>query len=192
MSKLDELEFLEPSDRRAWGSWLAENHDRSPGVWLAVGKKGNTATRLLYEDAVLEALRYGWIDSTVRRLDEHRTKQLYTPRKPGGTWARSNKERVALLEEQGLIEPAGRAVIERAKADGSWDLLDEVERLVMPQELAAPFAAAPDAADTYERLPDSEKKRLLWWLRSAKREATRRSRLDAALQSLAQGRSPLD
>lgn len=191
MDRLDSLELLELPDREAWGQWLEANHTSSDGVWLAVGKKGNACTNLMYEDAVLEALRFGWIDSTVRRLDADRTKQLYTPRRPGGTWALSNKARVERLLAEGSMEPAGLAAIERAKSDGSWMLLDEVENLVVPADLGAALEADPRAAETYERLPDSGKKAVLWRIRSAKRAATRRARIEEALEALSNGRSPM-
>ena len=136
MGRLDSLRLLEPPDRDAWGRWLKTHHASSDGVWLAVGKKGNARTSLTYEDAVLEALRFGWIDGTVRRLDADRFKQLFTPRRSGGTWALSNKARVERLLAEGLMEPAGLAAIERARADGSWMLLDDVENLVVPDDLA--------------------------------------------------------
>lgn len=125
MSRLDTLEFLEPADREEWGLWLEANHASSPGVWLAVGKKGGTRTQLSYDAAVEEALRFGWIDSTVRAVDADRFRQLYTPRRPRGTWAPSNKRRVEKLLADGRMEPAGLAAIERAKANGSWDLIPD-------------------------------------------------------------------
>ena len=128
----EDLPRLEPASRDEWRSWLESNHQRSRGVWLAVGKKGRTRTTLTYEQAVEEALAYGWIDSTASRLDEDRFLQLMTPRRQGSEWAASNKERVARLLDQGRMAPAGIAVVEAAQADGSWAALDDVENLVIP------------------------------------------------------------
>ena len=91
MGVLDELELLEPHDRGEWRAWLERNAGTAPSVWLAIGKKGNTVITLSYEQAVEEALCFGWIDSTVRKLDEHRFRQLYSRRKPNSTWSRINK-----------------------------------------------------------------------------------------------------
>jgi uncharacterized protein YdeI (YjbR/CyaY-like superfamily) len=191
VARLDSLELLELPDREAWSRWLEANHGRSDGVWLAVGKKGNTRTSLMYEDAVQEALRFGWIDSTVRRLDADRSQQLYTPRRPGGTWALSNKRRVERLMADGLMEPAGMAAIERAKADGSWMLLDDVENLVVPADLAVAFETTPAAAESFGGLPESKRKLILYWIGSTKREATRQARIAKAVEALAAGESPV-
>jgi uncharacterized protein YdeI (YjbR/CyaY-like superfamily) len=185
-----DLEFIEPPDRRSWRSWLTAHGESSPGVWLAIGKKGGTVTELTYSDAVEEALCFGWIDSTTRSLDPDRFQQLFTPRKPGGTWARSNKERVERLTRAGLMTPTGLARIEEAKADGSWTLIDEVEALTIPEDLAAAFNATDAAAAGFEALPDSKKKQLLYWIRTAKRDSTRTTRIAETVSALEEGRWP--
>ncbi len=187
---LDDLPRVEPAGRAEFRAWLAANHDSSAGIWLAVGKKGNKVTTLYYDDAVEEALCFGWIDSTVRRGDADRFWQLFTPRRPGGNWAASNKARVERLEAAGLMTPAGRAVIEAAKADGSWTLLDEVEALVMPADLAEALAAVPGAAAGFETLAPSMRKQLLYWVRTAKRPETRARRVAQTAEAAARGESP--
>ena len=138
--------LLEVPDRAALRAWLEANHATSPAVRLAIGNKGNSVTDLTYEDAIEEGLRFGWIDSTTRRLDADRHTVLFSRRKPRGTRSRSNKERVERLVAQGLMTPAGLAVIDAAKADGSWTILDDVEAFVVPEDLAAALAAEPAAA----------------------------------------------
>lgn len=189
-SLIEELERIEPDSAEAWRAWLAEHHATSPGVWLAVGKKGGTRTSLTYEQAVEEAVAFGWIDSTVRRLDEHRFRQLFTPRRPGGNWAASNKARVAKLLAEGRMQPAGRAVVEAAKADGSWNLLDDVEALVIPADLADALASDPSAASGFDRLPDSARKQLLYWIGSARRPETRARRIQSTVEAAVAGRMP--
>ena len=189
-ARLDEYPLLEPVDRDAWRVWLEANHRTSGGVWLAIGKKGGTRTKLTYEEAVNEALRYGWIDSTVRRLDDHRFQQLLTPRKPGSTWSQSNKARVARLEEQGLMMPAGRAAVEAARADGSWNVLNDVEDLVVPEDLASALAAEPAAEQYFGGLAASQRKIALYWIASAKRPETRVARIAKTVQAAAQRRLP--
>lgn len=185
-----ELPLVEPLDRTEWRAWLQENHATSPGVWVAVGKKGGTRTALTYEETVEEALRFGWIDGVVNRLDADRYKQRLTPRKPGSTWSRSNKERVARLIEQGLMTPAGLAAIEAAHANGSWELLDDVEDLVVPEDLAAALETMPAAASYFAGLSPSPKKLILYWIGSAKRPETRARRIDRTLRAAADGRTP--
>ena len=188
MTPLADLSFIEPADRRQWRAWLEANHADSPGVWLAVGKKGNTVTTLTYQAAVEEAVCFGWIDSVVNRLDEARFKQLMTPRRPGSVWAQSNKERVARLAEQGLLAPAGLAAVAAAKADGSWTILDEVETLVAPADLAAVLAGNPGAEHGFAALPPSTRKQLLYWVASAKRPVTREKRIAEVVAAAAENR----
>jgi uncharacterized protein YdeI (YjbR/CyaY-like superfamily) len=114
------FDTISPASRAAWRAWLAEHHVTSHGVWLIIHKKNSPGPGVGYEEAVEEALCFGWIDSKTISLDETRFKQIFTPRKPKSAWSRSNKERVARLIEQGLMMPAGFAAIETAKASGSW------------------------------------------------------------------------
>lgn len=172
--------LLEVASRAELRAWLAENHASSAGVLLAIGKKGGTATTLTYDDAVEEGLCFGWIDSTARKLDEHRYSVLYTPRRPGGTWAKTNKARVERLAAQELMTPAGLAVIEAAKADGSWDWLTDAEDLKIPDDLASALAAA-DAAGRFEALPVPQRQMALFGISSAKRPQTRAQRIAAAV-----------
>lgn len=129
--------MVAPRSRVELRTWLEANHASSPGARLAIGKKGNVVTSLTYEDAIQEGLCFGWIDSTAGRLDDDRYTVRFTPRRPGSSWARTNKARVERLIAEGLMTPAGLAVIDAAKADGSWTGLDEVEDLVVPDDLAA-------------------------------------------------------
>ena len=188
-SALDDLPLVEPASLGEWRTWLEANHDSSRGIWLAVGKKGGSRTTLTYEQAVEEALRFNWIDSTVRRMDEHRFRQLFTPRKSGSTWSRSNKERVERLEAKGLLLPVALEAIEAAKADGSWTQLDDVEDLVVPDDLAAALAAQPDAESFFGSLPPSQCKLALYWIASAKRPETRATRIAEIVRLSAEGRT---
>jgi uncharacterized protein YdeI (YjbR/CyaY-like superfamily) len=108
-------------DRRDWREWLEKNHVASPGVWLIYYKKESGKPRVSYEDAVEEALCFGWIDSKSNTIDEERYMQLFTPRNPKSPWAPSNKKRVEKLIEEGLMMPAGLEKIEAAKKNGLWD-----------------------------------------------------------------------
>jgi len=181
--------LLELPDRDALRAWLEANHATSPVVRLAIGKKGNSVTDLTYEDAIEEGLRFGWIDSTTRRLDADRHTVLFSRRKPRGTWSRSNKERVERLLAQGLMAPAGLAVIEAAKADGSWTSLDDVEALVVPDDLAAALSANPAAAAGWDAARASQRKIALYRIASAKRQETRSRRVSEVVRAAAEGRT---
>lgn len=190
--RLADLPLIELPDRAAWRSWLEANHGTSTGIWLAVGKKGNATTALAYESAVEEALCFGWIDSTVNRLDADRFKQLFTPRKPGSIWSVSNKTRVERLTRTGLMTPAGLAVVEAAKADGSWTFLDQVDALVIPGDLTdALDQAGPAVRAAFDALTESQRKQLLYRIAVAKRAETRAKRIAEMVDALSDGRSPL-
>ncbi|MFL5618708.1 MAG: YdeI/OmpD-associated family protein [Gemmatimonadaceae bacterium] len=174
---LASLEQVYVADRAAWRRWLEAHHATSPGIWLVFDKKSSRADRLAYGDAVEEALCYGWIDSTVRTLDDARYVQLMAPRKPKSTWSRSNKVRVERLTEQGLMAEPGLASIERAKANGSWASLDAVEALVVPDDLTRALRALPGAATNFAAFSPSARKGYLHWISQAVRPETRAHRV---------------
>jgi len=177
-SALDRLEEVTAGDRAAWRRWLAEHHATSPGVWLILAKKGSTTPSVTLEEAGLEALCFGWIDSKRLPLDDHRYRQSYMPRRPAGTWSKVNKARVERLIRDGSLTDAGLAAIETAKANGSWASLDAVEALRIPDDLAAALAADPIANSRFEAYAKSVKKLALHRLNSAKRAETRSRRID--------------
>jgi uncharacterized protein YdeI (YjbR/CyaY-like superfamily) len=182
--------LLEPASRADLRMWLAANHASSPGVRLAIGKKGNSVTTLTYDDAVEEGLAFGWIDSTAGRLDEHRFTVLFTPRRPGSVWARSNKGRVARLVEAGLMAPAGTAAVAAAQADGSWDLLSDIDDLAVPRDLEDALGATPGATDGFAALSASAKRMTLYWIAGAKRPETRARRIAETATAATEGRAP--
>lgn len=171
----------------AWAAWLSEHHDDTDGVWLVSWKKHTGRPTVSYDDAVTEALRFGWIDSLGRRLDDDRTMLWFSPRRGGSGWSRPNKQRIARLEREGRLEPPGRAVIDRAKADGTWTLLDDVEDLIVPEDLAAAFDDHPGARAHWERFPPSARRAILEWIVQAKRDATRARRIAETARLAAEG-----
>lgn len=184
----DDRPLIEPASRAEWREWLAQHHAEASGVWLAVGKKGNRVTTLTYDDAVEEALCFGWIDSVVYKLDDDRFRQLFTPRKPRSTWSLSNKQRVERLIAAGQMTPAGMAAIEIAKSNGSWESLDDVEAMTMPDDLVHALAAVPGATEGFSALSGSKQRMALYWIGTAKRDATRKSRIEKVVSAAADGR----
>ena len=167
---------VDPRTRAKWRAWLAQHHQRGEGIWLVVGKKTSREKRLRYDDAVEEALCFGWIDSRERRLDDERAMLWMAPRRPKTGWSAANKARVARLAKQKRLMPAGRAKVRAAKADGSWTLLDAVENLEVPDDLAKALAAARGAG-YFAGFPKSVRKQLLEWVRSARKPETRAKRV---------------
>lgn len=191
MAALDDLLHVEVTTRAEWRSWLVEHHEQRASIWLVTFKKSvRPELHLPYDDLVEEALCFGWVDGLVRKLDGERSKLLLSPRRPGSTWSRPNKRRVAHLVKTGRMAPAGLAVIERARADGSWTVLDEIEDLVEPPDLGAELDRDPAARAGWDRLPASRKKPLLWGLKSARRPETRAKRLTALMAEVLSRSSP--
>ena len=171
--------------RGDWRAWLEANHGREHGVWLVTYKKPD-GRHVPYDAIVEEALCFGWVDSLPRKLDGYRSKLLVTPRKPGSGWSRVNKERVARLEAAGSIAPAGQAVIDAARQDGSWSKLDAVEDLVEPDDLRAALDANADARRHWDAFPRSAKRGILEWIANAKRPETRQKRVRDTTDKAAQ------
>jgi uncharacterized protein YdeI (YjbR/CyaY-like superfamily) len=171
-------EQVEVTSRGEWRGWLAANHADSPGIWLVTYKKAAGPERYVaYEEIVLEALAFGWIDGQARAVDDERSAQLLTPRKPKSGWSRPNKRRVEQLEAEGLMTDAGRRAIDIAKENGSWSALDDAENLIEPDELRAALDANPDARRHWDRFPPSARKAILAWISTAKKPETRERRV---------------
>ncbi len=184
----DHLITVYAKDRRQWRAWLGENHDSSSGVWLVYYKKRSGKPSVSYDEAVEEALCFGWIDSKVNALDEERYKQVFTPRKPRSVWSKLNKQRVEKLIEQNLMTEAGLAKIEVAKKDGSWNSLDNVEALIISPELTEALRANEIARENFNRFSDSSKKGILGWIESAKRLETKLKRIEKTVTMAAKNK----
>ena len=139
----DAMPLVKPRDRAAWRRWLEAHHATDGPVWLALVKKGSEAAGVTYEEGVLEALCFGWIDSTAGRIDDDHYKVWMGARKLGSGWSAVNKRRIERLIDDGAMAPAGLAAIEAAKADGTWAKLDASHSLQVPKDLAAAFRRYP-------------------------------------------------
>ncbi len=168
---------VECRTRAEWRAWLAAHHATSAGVWLIYFKKDSGEPQLPYGEQVEEALCFGWVDSKPNKLDDKRTMLYFAPRKPGSGWARTNKERVRRLIADGLMTAAGQAKIEAAKKDGSWTMLDAIERMEVPPELAAALDANPTAKGHFDAFPPGVRKGIFQWIVTAKRPETRAKRV---------------
>lgn len=179
-----------PFDRAGWRAWLIANHAISSGVHLVSWRKGSGRTNVPYADAVEEALCVGWIDAVAGRLDDDRGLQWFAPRRSKSGWARSNKERVERLIAAGQMLPAGLAAIEEAKRNGTWTMLDDVENLVVPDDLAVALDAHPAARAYWDALSRSPKRALLEWIAQAKRPETRVKRIAETVENAARNERP--
>jgi uncharacterized protein YdeI (YjbR/CyaY-like superfamily) len=130
-----------------------------------------------WEEAVQVAICYGWIDSTVKKLDENRRNQMFTPRKDKSVWSKLNKTYIEKLIANNLMHESGLHKIAIAKQNGSWEALDEVENHVIPKDLALAFEQNSLALKNYNNFSPSYRKSYLYWLNQAKRAETRTNRI---------------
>ena len=185
---MPEYRSLQPRRRAAWRAWLEKHHRTARGVWLRLAKKHSGRPTISYDDAVEEALCFGWIDGLRRPVDDTYYTQLFTPRKPRSAWAQSNKTRVKRLIRERLMTAAGLAAIETARTNGSWDALAAAESLTVPAELRTAINANARARTRWPQFTDGQRRQLLFYFTAARRPETRAKRIRAIVAMAARGR----
>ena len=174
------------SGTAAWESWLAEEHERSPGIWLKIPKKGSGGRGVSYAEALEVALCYGWIDGQKRGLDDDYWLQRFTPRKPGSRWSKINTDKAGELIEAGRMRPAGLRQVELARADGRWDAAYAGQRaMTVPPDLERELAANDAAREFFATLSGANRYAILYRIGDAKRPETRARRIAKYVAMLA-------
>lgn len=172
-------------DRAAWRAWLEAHHATDTEIWLVNYKKHTGTPSVSYDDAVEEALCFGWIDGILKRIDDERYAQRYSPRQKRSGWSELNKWRVGLMIAAGAMTPAGMEAItfpldeiptERPKSTAG--------QLPIPPRFEAALETDPDARDAFTRLSATHRRQFLGWIGSAKREETQDRRIEEALALL--------
>jgi uncharacterized protein YdeI (YjbR/CyaY-like superfamily) len=184
------LKTTHPKTRKAWRKWLEKNHTTSPGVWLIYDKKSSGKAKLVYNDAVEEALCFGWIDSTLKSLDAEHFMQRFTPRKPKSGWSGLNKKRITKMIAEGLMTKAGLEKIEAAKKDGSWESFDHLDALRLPADFKKALFKNKKAKANFENFPPFSKKQFLFHIQQAKTEFTRKQRIRLCVRMAAANKKP--
>lgn len=179
------LFFSGPGEFRRW---LEVNHDTAPELWMGLRKKHVPDRGLTWEEAVPEALCFGWIDSVAQRIDEDTRRQRWTPRRPNSNWSRINIELVERLTAEGRMHPAGLAAFDRRRPERSGDGYSYEQPTELSAELAARLADHPVAEAWIAGATPSYRRAAISWVMSAKRQATRQSRMDALIEDSAGGR----
>lgn len=177
------------TDRDEWRRWLAENHDKEgQGIWLVFYKKAAGRPSVGYEEAVEEALCFGWIDSIIKRIDDGTYCRKFTPRKEDSRWSISNKERVEKIIKEGRMTRFGMAKVDAARKSGNWEM-DQRPVITMEtsRELLDGLRRNRKAKDNFEKLAPSHQQRFMGWIANAKRPETRTKRLKESLDLLARG-----
>ena len=173
-----------------WKRWLHRDHDKAKGVWLRFFKKGSGIKGLTYAEALDEALCYGWIDGQARGLDATSYLQRFTPRRRQSPWSKINREHVARLIKERRMQPAGLAEVERAKADGRWDVAyDSFGTATPPGDFKAALAKNRKATAFFATLSRQNLYAIYFRLHHAKKPETRAKRVAQFVEMLAEGRT---
>ena len=191
MAVADDLPELTVADAAAWREWLGEHHQDPSGVWLLLAKKGTTdPTSLSYDQALDEALCWGWIDGQAKRRDDATYRQRYTPRRLRSQWSQRNVGIITRLDADGRMQPAGWSEVERAKADGRWEAAYAGPAgIVVPPDLAVALAAEPKAQAMYQILTSQNRYAVISRIESLKRADSRAHRVEQYVAMLALGQT---
>lgn len=185
-----EIETYCPQSQADWREWLEENHSSKQSIWLVYHTKKSDIPSVTWREAVDEALCFGWIDSTQKKIDKFSFMQFFSKRKPKSIWSKINKEKVQELIDSQRMTQAGLESIEVAKKNGSWTILDEVEELIIPSDLEHAFKEYEGSKDYFLSLSKSAKKIMLSWIVLAKRQETRQKRIDEIEKNAGQNLKP--
>lgn len=178
MSDQDRFTHVEVTSAADLHAWLLTHHSQTEAAWLVTWEKVVPSRYVPHELVLDELVAFGWTDGIQRRIDDERTLQLVSPRRTQ-PWARSYRARAEGLIAAGLMHPAGLASVDRAKASGMWEAMDDVDDLVVPADLADALARLPPAAEHFAGFPPSTRRNVLRWIASARTPPTRARRIAA-------------
>ena len=190
MAVIAEADTFFAADRAAWREWLATHHRERTQVWLLLHKKHVEEPSIGYDEAVEEALCWGWIDGLTNRWDERSYAVRFTPRKPGSVWSESNVARVTRMIAEGRMTPAGTALVEEARRRGTWDEAASGRLEVTPPDLEAALAGVPAALEHWEAWAPANRRMYISWVLDARRAETRSRRIADVVRRAAAGIKP--
>ena len=174
----DDAEKVLVESPQQWRDWLAGNHATSSGIWLVMWRPASGKPHVTYEEAIEEALCFGWIDGQAQTLDVDRTMLWLTRRRSGSGWSLMSKQRVARVEADGRMTDVGREVIDAAKEDGAWSRYDDADGLVLPPDLVDAFEVRDGSREHWETFSEAVRRGILRWIVDAKRDVTRAARVE--------------
>jgi uncharacterized protein YdeI (YjbR/CyaY-like superfamily) len=183
----NEREILKFKNRREWRKWLSRSSSKSKGVWLAIKKKNSKIDGMRYLEAVEEAICYGWIDSTVRRLDEDCFIQWYSPRKEDSVWSLINKKRAIGLKKKGKMTKSGLRSVEAAKRNGKWQIAYSSRAPIDVPDNISRMLRSHGVLKKFNSLTQSQKLQYVYWIDQTKRQETRERRIDELIGRLRDG-----
>lgn len=168
--------------RQEWRNWLADNFDKESSIWLILYHKHSKVESVKIDEAVEEALCYGWIDSKAKNRDHESTYLTFSQRKAKSNWSKINKDRVEKLTLRGLMTEHGQKLIDIAKKNGMWDAANDVDNLTIPDEMQKLFDENPTALSNFNAFSKSSKRLILSWIYAAKRPETKQKRIEETIR----------
>jgi uncharacterized protein YdeI (YjbR/CyaY-like superfamily) len=188
MSESIDQEF---PNREEWRRWLEENHSSKEETWVIIHKKKSGKKGLTYQEAVEEAICFGWIDSKMQSIDASRFRQRFSPRKKTSIWSKSNKERAEKMIKKGRMTQAGFETVNEAKSNGKWDTAYSSKMApAIPKDLAKALKENESAWKNFKEFSNSTKFQYIYWVKSAKKEETRRKRIIDVVKKASQKVKP--
>jgi uncharacterized protein YdeI (YjbR/CyaY-like superfamily) len=178
------------TNRTDWREWLEANHNKAKEIWLVFNKKETELTSIPYDEAVEEALCFGWIDSIIKKLDESQYARKFTPRKADSKWSVLNIQRVEKMIRAGLMTPHGMDLVQAAKQHGKWDKPNQkpVLNFQLQPEFMEALRSSPKAQETFDHLAPTYQKQYIGWVEVAKRADTKQKRIAESVRLLEQGK----
>jgi len=184
-------EYHRFKDRDAWRRWLTLNHAQYEAIWVVLQKVKSPNEGIRYDEALDEALCFGWIDGKVKRLDEYEHVQWFSPRRRSSPWSRRNRDKTQILIEEGLMTYAGLAEIERAKKNGMWEAAyAPKEPTIISDELLDALKSNKVANDNFKAFPNSARFMYAHWVNKAKRESTKAKRIKQVVERAEANKKP--
>jgi uncharacterized protein YdeI (YjbR/CyaY-like superfamily) len=171
------MEPIHFNNENEWHEWLLHNHNKEKEIWLVIQKKKSTIKGIKYNEAVEEAVCFGWIDGRMKRLDDEQFIQRFSPRRKKSDWSLSNKKRAQRMIDKGRMTKAGYAAIEEAKKNGRWDQSYPLKETRTPEDLIDELKKTPQAYKNFNDFPRYAKYMYIRWIDDAKRNETRKRRI---------------
>ena len=188
MPEPDQTRIQAFEDSAAFWNWLEQNHASEPELWLKIYKKGSGQKSINWEEAVVEALCWGWIDSIKKSLDDEAYLQRFTPRQKSSNWSKRNREHVDRLIAEGRMQEVGMVHVRAAQADGRWEAAyAPPSEMTVPEDFLAALDERPQAKAFFETLNKQNRYAIAYRLQTAKKPETRQRRLEQFLAMLEKG-----
>ena len=176
------INTLHAKTRKEWRKWLEKNSQTEKSVWLIIYHKNSNTKSIYYEEAVEEAICFGWIDSIAHKRNSESKYQFFAQRKPKSNWSKANRERAEKMSAQGLMTPTGQMLIDLAKKTGTWEALADVQKSVIPDDLQKQLNKNKTALKNFLAFPPSSKRIILEWILNAKKDDTRQKRIEETVR----------